>query len=290
MIPQGQAPKALDQTSASVAAAPAQTSADVVLQIPVDDIAPNPFQPRKKFDEEMLADLARSIAESGILQPVVVVRTTGGGKPYQIVAGERRVRAARIAKLKTVPAIVRSVKADDENLELAILENIQREDLNPIELGFAYKELTERFKASQDDIARKIGKSRQVVGNTMRLLTLPKEIQADIESGALSENHARAILALPTDDVRLKLWREVREQKLSARNTEVAARKYKKTPNKSAANVDAFSKSVMVELEAYLGTKVLVEPGAHVSDGGKIIIKYFSNEDLKNIVTKITRR
>ena len=263
---------------------------ETVFYIPIDRVQPNPLQPRKRFDEEALKELASSIKEDGILQPIIATQVEGAeGKPkYQIVAGERRWRAAKMVGLKEVPAIVRNVTENREGLRLAILENIQREDLNPIELAEGYKKLSEEFGMRQEDIAARIGKSRQVVGNTIRLLLLPKQIQDDISAGALSENHARAMLSLPTDEMRLKLWREVREHKLSAHQTEVASRTYKKVPSKSAANLDALAKDAVVKLEAHLGTKVMVEPAAHVSDGGKIVIKYFSNEDLRNIVKKIT--
>ena len=265
---------------------------DAILRIPVEKIESNPLQPRRIFGEAELQDLANSITENGILQPIVVtlLKQPKGGVEYQIVAGERRWRAAKLAKLTEVPAILRDINKDYENLELAILENVQRQNLNSVELALSYKKLVDFFDMTHADIGQKIGKSREHVSNTVRLLSLPEPIQEDLRAGAISENHARAILALPTDELRLKLWQEVKGQKLSARNTEVAARKYKKVPSKSAANLDAFSKGAVVELEAYLGTKVLVEPGKHVSDGGKIVIKYFSNEDLKNIVGKITKQ
>ena len=277
--------------SASQVSAPANPK-DAILRIPVEKIESNPLQPRRIFGEAELQDLANSITENGILQPIVVtlLKQPKGGVEYQIVAGERRWRAAKLAKLTEVPAILRDINKDYENLELAILENVQRQNLNSVELALSYKKLVDFFDMTHNDIGQKIGKSREHVSNTVRLLSLPEPIQEDLRAGAISENHARAILALPTDELRLKLWQEVKGQNLSARNTEVAARKYKKVPSKSAANLDAFSKGAVVELEAYLGTKVLVEPGKHVSDGGKIVIKYFSNEDLKNIVRKITKQ
>lgn len=261
-----------------------------VYLIPLEKIQANPHQPRKSFNEDMLEDLMNSIKQNGILQPIVVSKLLDpkNGVEFQIIAGERRFRASKRAQLKEIPAIVRALGEGAEGLELAILENIQREDLNAIELALAYQQLVEEYKMSQNDIADKIGKSRQVVGNTMRLLTLPEQIQEDIRTGIISENHARAILALSSTELRLKLWKEVKEQKLSARNAEVASRKYKKVPNKSAAHTDALTRDAMVKLEAHLGTKVIIEPGKHVSDGGKIIIKYFSNEDLNALVKKIT--
>src|SRR3989344_5726551 len=281
-------PKTTGQDKQLVSGMQEKTAQEVYL-IPLEKIQANPHQPRKSFDEGMMEDLMNSIKQNGILQPIVVSKLLDpkGSIEFQIIAGERRFRASKKANLKEIPAIVRNVGEGAEGLELAILENIQREDLNAIELASAYQQLINEFKMTQNDIADKIGKSRQVVGNTMRLLTLPEPIREDIRTGAISENHARAILALPTPELRLKLWKEVKEQKLSARNTEVAARKYKKVPNKSAMNVDAMTRDAMVKLEAHLGTKVIIEPGKHVSDGGKIVIKYFSNEDLYAIVRKI---
>lgn len=287
-------PKAVEKITAQTATTPGIpfNEKDMILHIPVGKIESNPLQPRNVFNESELSDLANSIKENGILQPIIVtpLKQPKGIVEYQIVAGERRWRAAKLAKLSEVPAIVRDITRDYENLELAILENVQRKDLNPIELALSYKKLADYFDMTHNDIAQKMGKSREHVSNTIRLLGLPAPIQEDLRAGGISENHARAILALPTDELKMKLWQEVKDQKLSARNTEVAARKYKKIPSKSAADLDAFSKGVVVELESYLGTKVMIEPGKHVSDGGKIIIKYFSNEDLKNVVNKITKR
>lgn len=261
---------------------------ETMFYIAIDQIEPNPLQPRKEFDEAALQDLANSIKESGILQPILVMRAKAGAKvPFQILTGERRFRAAKLAGLKEVPALIRDVANDQENLRIAILENVQRENLNPIELAQAYKKLVDEFHMDQESIGKKVGKSRQVVGNTMRLLTLPQVIQEDVKNEVISENHARAILALPTDDMRLKLWREIKDLKLSARHAEVAARKFKQAPSKAVASLDAETKQMVMKLEAHLGTKVTIEPGKHVSDGGKIVIKYFSNEDLRAVVKKI---
>ena len=271
---------------------PAATSEhrDTVFYLPVNQIQPNPLQPRKSFDDEALQELATSIQESGVLQPIIVSRVHNDGNTprFQILTGERRWRASKIAGMKEIPALIRDLPSDQENLRLAVLENIQRENLNPIELAQAYRRLVDEYGMEQEDVGRKIGKSRQSVGNTMRLLTLPQPIQEDVKNEVLSENHARAILALPTDELRLKLWKEIKELKLSARHAEVAARKYKSMPSKSALTLDALTKDMIVKLEAHLGTKVTIEPGKHVSDGGKVVIKYFSNEDLRNIVRKIT--
>lgn len=285
-------PKKANDAEKERMSVPGEGRSETVFYIPVEKIEPNPFQPRKRFDEESLKDLASSVKEDGILQPIIVsqVQDSQGKVRYQIVAGERRWRAAKMVGLKEVPAIVKNIVEHREGLRIAILENIQRENLNAVELAEAYKRLADEFGMRQEDIAVRVGKSRQLVGNTMRLLSLPKEIREDIAAGIISENHARAMLALSSDELKLKLWREVREHKLSARQTEVAARTYKKTPGKSAGVLDAFAKDAVMKLEARLGTKVTIHPALHVSDGGKIIITYFSNEDLKDIVKKITER
>ncbi len=285
--------KAIYDSQKEKATADADGRQETIFYIPIERIEPNPFQPRKRFDEEALKDLASSVKEDGILQPIIVSQThhsSQGKQMYQIVAGERRWRAAKMVGLKEVPAIVKNITEHKDGLRIAILENIQRENLNAIELAEAYKRLSDEFDMGHGDIAARVGKSRQSVGNTIRLLSLPKEIREDIASGNISENHARAILALASDELKLKLWREVREHKLSARQTEVAARIYKKTPGKAAMALDAFAKDAVMKLEARLGTKVTVRPAMHVSDGGKIIITYFSNEDLKDIVKKITEQ
>lgn len=278
-------PKGLSETDKEKIKTENEGRHDTVFYIATDKIKPNPFQPRTRFDEAALKELASSIKEDGVLQPIIVSQV---GNAYQLIAGERRWRAAKMVGLKEVPVIVKNVTENRESLRLSILENIQRENLNPIELALGYKKLADEFGMRQEDIAARIGKSRQLVGNTIRMLLLPKQIQEDVASGAISENHTLAMLSLPSDEMRLKLWREVREHKLSARQTEVAARTYKHTAGKQAASLDALAKDAIVKLEAHLGTKVSVEPAAHASDGGKIVIKYFSNDDLKTIVKKIT--
>ncbi|MBI1755430.1 ParB/RepB/Spo0J family partition protein, partial [Candidatus Azambacteria bacterium] len=215
-------PKAINDTQKEQVKADIEGRHETIFYIPTERIEPNPFQPRKHFDEEALKELASSVKEDGILQPIIVSQAQGvQGKPtYQIVAGERRWRAAKLVGLKEVPAIVKNIGENREGLRIAILENIQRENLNAIELAEGYKRLSEEFGMRQEDIAARVGKSRQTVGNTIRLLSLPKQIRDDIVAGAISENHARAMLALASDELRLRLWREVREQKLSARQTE----------------------------------------------------------------------
>ncbi|MEK7453273.1 MAG: ParB/RepB/Spo0J family partition protein [Patescibacteria group bacterium] len=261
---------------------------EAVFNIDIDKIFPNPFQPRKKFGEEGLNDLAQSIKEHGVLQPIIVAEINEGGeKKYQIIAGERRYRASKLAQLRYVPAILKNNKTDREHLELAILENVQREDLTPLEKAFSYKQLASEFNMTHAQIGERVGKGRVSVSNAIRLLELPSDAKEALEAGDISENHARAILSLSDGAMQARLLKEIKTQKLSARNTEVAARAMLKRPVKSMASQDQDVKDALAKLEGYLGTKVFVKPGKHVSDGGELVVKYFSNEDLKSIVSKI---
>lgn len=285
LIPQKQQ---IEQKQADFSTYPtnqAQNYKEAVLNVDVDKIQPNPYQPRKKFDESALNDLATSIKEHGILQPIVLVESENG--KYKIIAGERRFRASQIAGFKTIPAIVKDKKSDQEQLELAILENVQREDLTPLEKAIAYKQLIDDFGLTHAQIGERVGKSRSAISNSVRLLELPEEIKNAIDSGEISENHARALLALDDPSMQARLLNEIKTQKLSARNTEVVARAMANKPIKSALTQDPFVKDALLVLEGYLGTKVALEPAKHVSDGGSLVVKYFSNEDLKHILEKI---
>lgn len=261
-----------------------------VLNIELAKIEPNPYQPRKHFKEEALKDLAESIKEHGILQPIVVSEIgEGENKKYQIIAGERRFRASKLAGLNVIPAILKNSKSGKEQLELAILENVQREDLTPMEKAFSYKQLADEFGMTHAEIGERVGKSRVVVSNTIRLLDLPEEVKKALEAGEISENHARAILSLPDDAMKLKLLNEIRTNKLSARSAEKASRVMQKKPVRSMANQDPFIKEALSKLENDLGTKVTLSPRKNVNDGGDLVIKYFSDEDLKKILMKISK-
>ncbi len=264
----------------------AHSKGDAVLEVDIESIIPNPYQPRKKFKDDALQDLAESIKQHGILQPIVVV---SAGDKYQIIAGERRFRASKIAGLKKVPVILKDDKSEKEQLELAILENIQREDLTPLERALSYKQLSEEFGMTHAQIGERVGKGRVAISNTIRLLDLPDSAKEALEKGEISENHARAILSLPEGSMRERLLAEIKTQKLSARNSEVAARAMLKRPVKSLASLDSELKGYVSDMEKSLGTKVVIKPKKHVSDGGEIVVRYFSNEDLKRIVKKISK-
>ena len=246
----------------------------------IDEISPNRFQPRKYFDDEKLEELIASIKENGVLQPVVVQRAESG---YELVVGERRWRASKKAGLKKIPAVIREV-SDDQSLELAIIENIHRQDLNPIEEAEAYARLAEEFALTQEMIANKVGKSRTAVANTMRLLKLSRKIKEDLISGKLSMGHARALLGLENPGQIQTLCNEIYKQDLTVRQTEnrVGALKQpmpkKKTPATSKKNI--FIKDLEKEMERKLGTKVEINPK---KTGGKIVVTYYSDDDLERI-------
>lgn len=252
-----------------------------ILEIPVADIRPNVHQPRQDFDPESLAELVGSITRNGLLQPVIV-RADGEG--YQLIAGERRWRAAQQAGFTTIPAIVR-VASDNESLELALIENIQRKNLNPIEQARAYKELIERFGLTQEEAAERLGKKRSSIANTLRLLDLPQDIQAAVSRGTLSMGHARALLALPDRTEQRRLAARIEREELSVRQTErlVAQqlRRKSKKPDKAEAKPPHIL-DLEAKLRHALGTRVAI---AHTkSDRGKILIDFFSEDDFQRIL------
>lgn len=192
-----------------------------VLDVAVEQVYPNPYQPRKSFDQEALKELAESIKTHGIIQPLVVTKTDRG---YELLVGERRLRAAKLAGLPTVSVVVKHDVSREQKLEIALIENIQRKNLNPIEEARAYKRLLDEFKMKQDVIAQKVGKSRPAVTNIMRLLTLPREIQQALENGSISEGHARALLSLRTAQEQLAVFQEIMSGTLTVREVEAKVR------------------------------------------------------------------
>lgn len=254
------------------------------LQVEVERIAANSLQPRGWFDEAKIDELAASVREQGILQPLVV-RHRGNG--YELIAGERRLRAAVKAGLKTVPVIVREAN-DHEALQLALVENLQREDLNPVEEARAFERLHGEFGWKQDEIADRVGKSRSTVANSMRLLALPRELQQEIAHGRLSMGQARALLSLERDSLILAAAREVMTKELSARETERLVRRLKsdKRKRKETGTADPDIRSVTEKLQRWLGTKVRLLHRAK-SAKGKIEIEYYSLADLERIIRRI---
>jgi ParB family chromosome partitioning protein len=268
--------------SAEAAAPAIETTTDV----PTDLIDPSPLQPRSVFDESKLDELARSISANGVVQPVLLRRR---GARFELIAGERRWRAAIRAGLTQIPAVLRNV-SDDKVLEIALIENIQREDLNPIEEARAYRKLIETLGLTQESVAERVGRDRSYVTNYLRLLRLPDDIQELVESGRLSTGHARTLLGVEHVDVQRRIARKILEQDLSVRATEQAVRmigqpaaKARKLPTRSS---DANVRAAENKLRRHLGTQVriLQVPGA---TSGKIEIEFYSQAELETIYDRL---
>jgi ParB family chromosome partitioning protein len=255
-----------------------------VAQIPIDLIQRNPRQPREKFDLEELENLAASIREHGVIQPLIV--SPGKGGLYTLIAGERRLQAARKAGLKTVPVVIRHA-TDQQLLELALIENVQRADLNAIEEAEAYQHLAKEFKLSHETIATRVGKSRVAVTNTLRLLEASTAVKQALVDGQITEGHARAILTLPAK-AQEQLLSRIIALDLSVRTTEMLAKKYsgQKPASKKKAGQNADVADVERRLRSSLGTQVSLKH--RKSGGGTVTIYYYSNEDLDSLLEKLT--
>ena len=258
---------------------------DSLRKISPADIVPNPFQPRTVWDEDALSELVESIKANGIIQPIVVRETTDG---FQIIAGERRWRAAKIAELSNIPALVR--KADDsEMMELALVENIHRSDLNPLERAAAYQDYVRKFNLTQAEASQRLGENRSVIANYMRLLDLPIEVKQMLENKELSMGHARAILALPTDDLRRKLANRALAGRLSVREVERLVRKHL---NSGAEGKSARKEkpSHIMDLESKLreglGTKVRIDTNKS-GQKGRIVIDFYSLDEFDRLADKM---
>ncbi|MFH0989050.1 MAG: ParB/RepB/Spo0J family partition protein [bacterium] len=257
----------------------------VIARVELESIQPNPFQPRTEFDAEALQDLTKSIIEKGVIQPITIRRIGDG---YQLVTGERRLRAAQSAGLIHIPAYIISVETDEEMLELALIENIQRETLNPIEIAHGYKRLVDECNLTQEEIADKVGKDRTTVTNFIRLLKLPHEIQLGIKKNLISMGHARALITMPSEQTQLKLYRKIVDAGYSVRKVEQMVKAGGKTssPRSSksgGSTVPASSiQTVEEQLRRALGTKVSVRSK---SEGrGEIVIEYYSLDDLDRLL------
>ena len=264
-----------------------ETESDALsFRVEVDRITPSPFQPRRMFDEAKIEELASSIRNQGIIQPLVVRRKGDG---YELIAGERRWRAAMRAGLTQVPIVMREAN-DHEALQLALVENLQREDLNPIEEASGYRRLQEEFHWSQEEMAERVGKSRPAIANSMRLLALPTEVQQEVSAGNLPAGQARALLGLHTESLILSACREVIAKGLSTRETEklvrflISGRKRRR----QIPLLDPDLRSAVEELQRLLGTRVRLLPKAR-SARGKIEIEYYSLTDLDRIIQNIKK-
>jgi ParB family transcriptional regulator, chromosome partitioning protein len=251
--------------------------------VPIGNIIPNPRQPRTIMAEEGLQELAESIRQHGILQPLIVTKESED--QYILIAGERRWRAARIAGLEFVPVIQREAN-DRDRLELALIENVQRADLMPLETAEAYRQLAEEFKLTHDEIAARVGKSRVAVTNTLRLLKLPEGVQNALISGDITEGHARALLALTTPQSQSAVLQIILRNGLSVRQTEELVKKYggAKAPSKSKPETPVEVKEIENKLREHLGTRVTVN---HGKKGGSLVIYYYSNEELNSVLDTI---
>ncbi|MGE5590270.1 MAG: ParB/RepB/Spo0J family partition protein [Bacillota bacterium] len=254
---------------------------DGVREIDVALVKPNPFQPRRQFDQEKLEELAASIREHGVVQPVVV-RSKGEG--FEIVAGERRWRASRMAGLKTLPAVVKEF-TEREVMEIALIENLQREDLNPIEEAEAYDKLIREFGLTQEDLARRLGKSRSQVANTMRLLHLPEVVRRSVAEGKVSMGHAKVLLSVAETKRQEALARAIQEKGLSVRETEVLLQREKAAPKPNRggrkATRDPSLSSLEAELGERFGTVVRIVNG---DSKGRVEISFYGEEDLKRVL------
>lgn len=264
-------------------------------EVDIDLIAPNPEQPRTRIDPAALADLAESVRVHGLLQPLVVTRQVApsGAVSYQLIAGERRLHAARMAGLKRVPVVVRETSSRGL-LELALIENLQRADLGPLEEAAAFRRLVEEFGLSQEEVAARVGKSRAAVSNTIRLLDLPTEVKDGLAAGAISEGHARALLGLPDQAARLRLYTEVVAKGLSVRQTEELVRRLRDTPSppsplprkgrRGREGVDPDLAAIEEQLRMALGTQVRLERSRR---GGRIVIQFYGDEDLEGLLARL---
>ena len=253
-------------------------------QIPIDAVRPNPHQPRNAFGAEELAELAASIATHGVLQPIVVRGTADGG--YELVAGERRLRAARMAGMTQIPAVIRD-STSNELLELALVENVQRADLNPIEEASAYRELIDGFGLTHEIVAQRVGKSRVAISNALRLLDLAPETRAAIIDGRISEGHGRALAALTIAELQRAVLQVVLERQLSVRQTEELVRRKRdagEAPRRRALSEDLAD--LEAQLRGILATKVGI---VRTRKGGRVVIDFYSDEELDRIYAIITR-
>ena len=269
-----------------MALAPATAPADGLLQADIDLIDPSPYQPRTRFREEALEELARSIRSSGIVQPLVVRRI---GARFQLIAGERRWRAAQKAALSRVPVVIRDVP-EETALEMTLVENLQREDLNPIEQAHAFQLLTDEFGLTQEQVAERTGKDRATIANAVRLLKLEEPIQELLEEGRLSAGHGRALLAIPDAKLRLALSKRIARGGMTVRQVErLAARNAKPRTASAAPLPDPNTKAAIEELQREYGTRVLIHPN-RLGRAGQLIFEYYDSSDLARIYDQLMQR
>jgi ParB family chromosome partitioning protein len=273
-----------------------ESISESVFNIEVEKIVPNPSQPRRDFNQDALRDLAASIREFGLLQPLVVTKIekemqNGLDVEYQIIAGERRFLASKMLGLRVVPAIIRQVRLEREKLELAVIENIQRENLNPVEVARSFQRLQEEFHLTQREIASKLGKSRETVANSVRLLDLPAYIQEALQKGELSESHGRLLLGVDDPAAQKKLFDEISMYRLTTRDVKERVERLRRpygsgVQNDEEANLPPEVRAMKESLSASLGAPVEIKKGVNT---GKISITFYSPEELENILRRLDR-
>jgi len=254
-----------------------------VLEIPVDKVTPNPNQPRQHFDRQELEDLTSSIKQHGILVPLIVTPKDSGGK-HRLIAGERRLRAAKMLSLKKVPVIIRDV-AEQEELELSVIENIQRSDLNPIEEALAYQRLASEFNLTQEVVAKRIGKSRSAITNALRLLELDPEVQKAVGEGKISVGHAKILAGLKTEKEQQAYLEKILHHKLTVKDLDQATKKSRRQNKPKGKAFDPVREAQEEMLRERLGTKAIIKKSG---EKGQIIIHFYSLEELQRLLNELT--
>jgi ParB family chromosome partitioning protein len=267
------------------APAPSPQPGHGLAEVPVEQISPNPYQPRRTFNDASLEELARSVREHGIIQPLVVTKI--GDNKYRLIAGERRFRAAQKAGLTSVPVVIKETMADTDVLQVALIENIQREDLNPIEEAYAYHQLHEEFQLTQEEISRRVGKERSTVANFLRLLRLPDSVKKLLASGQLSMGHARAILAVEPAKKQEQLAERVVKRNLNVRQTEMLAAEKAPKSDQPEKEKDVFTRDAEDRLAKTLRSKVEIDRKRR---GGVIHIRFGSEDELIRLVEELMGR
>lgn len=268
---------------------PADETKKEVPQVPIEEIAFNPKQPRLTIDNEKLEELSQSIKTKGVIQPILIRPQDNAGKKYELIAGERRLRASKLAGFDKIPAVIKTIK-DDELLEIALIENIQRDNLNPIEESKAYRDLLEEHGYTQENLAKRVGKNRSTIANFIRLLQLPEVIQKDLSEAKLSTGHARALLSLENEDEQVELRNQVIQKNLSVRETEEAVRSAKRPEQqKPMPKKEEITPQMALNqdrLRERLGTKVVIKPSGKK---GKIEIEYYNADDFNRLFSQLLK-
>jgi ParB family chromosome partitioning protein len=264
---------------------PAASQGSGLANVPIDQIQPNPYQPRKTFNDASIEELSRSVREHGIIQPLVVTKI--GDHKYRLIAGERRFRAAQKADLKVVPVVIKETMADGDVLQVALIENIQREDLNPIEEAYAYHQLHEEFQLTQEEISKRVGKERSTVANFLRLMKLPDSVKKLLASGQLSMGHARAILAVDTPKKQEQLAERVVKRNLNVRQTEMLAAEKSPKAEQPEKEKDVFTRDAEERLAKTLRSRVEIDRKRR---GGVIHIRFGSEDELIRLVEELMGR